>query len=72
MKLDPKDEVLVRALLERHRSLSVDLAAAKAREIENRLANPTVIDKIRKTVLLSIKHFPFLYRYLLILKNKIS
>ncbi len=67
-----KDEDAVRALIERSRSMAIDLAAAKERELERRLYDVNSQHRIRELIVTYLRRFPLLYRFLAHLKQRIS
>ena len=60
----------LKALIERSRDLSLDLAAARERELESRFQGTTLRVKLRQFLIRGLKKVPKLYRIALLLKQK--
>lgn len=59
----------IKILIERFRELSIDLAAAKDRELSNRLESYDSKSKIKNSLKMHISRFPFIFRTLIKIKG---
>lgn len=68
----PNEVQLITALIERARDISVDLSAARHRELEYRFSEVSGISKIKLVFISILRKFPPLFRFALKIKSIIQ
>jgi len=63
------EEQLISSLIERARDITIDLAAARERELEDRFAEVSGLSRLKLIVLSILRKFPPLFRLALKIKS---